>query len=466
MELKARSIQVDEKEPFANDLLGRQSEIENLTELLRNVNTPLVLSINGRWGTGKSTFIEMWAKHLQEDLPVLIFNAWTTDFTEDPLVAFLGEMNIGLEKYLVRAGQVNPAWERAKKIGGSIAKRGIPALARILTAGVLDVRDLVENEAVDIAGSAAEDAVRDYEATRNKISEFKMLLEEVINGIDSSGPLVIFIDELDRCRPTYAIELLERIKHIFDQKGIIFVLAMDREQLCHSIGAVYGGIDAVGYLRRFIDLEYKLTIPSKKHFIRQLGIVFNLEGLFFRRTKNGQGEHEYEHLLSVMLKLTETSVLPLREIEQLYSRLSIALHACPHNERISTPLLAFLVFIRHIKPAIYPANGYHEKFIDDALDFIHAMKSDNNDLDLPIALIEGGLLTTIPYGKIFTSNYYKTHDSTVENSSGSVTRRQYSQNVLDCINYLCQSSGGINLTKLVNRIELASELIFTKKESI
>ncbi|MBK7493258.1 MAG: hypothetical protein IPI17_15895 [Nitrosomonas sp.] len=66
-------------------------------------------------------------------------------------------------------------------------------------------------------------------------------------------PLFIFIDELDRCRPLYAIELLERIKHLFVYQGIVFVIATDTEQLKHSINAIYGsGFDSTTYLRRFL----------------------------------------------------------------------------------------------------------------------------------------------------------------------------------------------------------------------
>lgn len=67
---------------------------------------------------------------------------------------------------------------------------------------------------------------------------------------------MFFIDELDRCRPTFAIELLERIKHLFDIQNIVFVLSIDKEQLEASTAAAYGSaINAPEYLRRFIDLE-------------------------------------------------------------------------------------------------------------------------------------------------------------------------------------------------------------------
>jgi hypothetical protein len=74
--------------------------------------------------------------------------------------------------------------------------------------------------------------------------------------------MFIFIDELDRCRPTYSIAMLERIKHLFDVDGVVFVLATDATQLSHSIKAVYGSeFDSKRYLQRFFSRTYKLPTP-------------------------------------------------------------------------------------------------------------------------------------------------------------------------------------------------------------
>ena len=82
-------------------------------------------------------------------------------------------------------------------------------------------------------------------------------------------PLIICVDELDRCRPTYAIEMLERIKHFFNIPGIVFMLGIDREQLCASIASVYGAIDTENYLHRFFDIEFVLPPPDRQAFIAE-----------------------------------------------------------------------------------------------------------------------------------------------------------------------------------------------------
>nr|WP_279504657.1 P-loop NTPase fold protein [Aeromonas veronii] len=78
------------------------------------------------------------------------------------------------------------------------------------------------------------------------------------------------IDELDRCRPSYAVEMLETIKHIFDIPKVVFVLATDTEQLQHAIKVIYGdGFDAQNYLGRFFMRRFNLPLVSTKVFIEE-----------------------------------------------------------------------------------------------------------------------------------------------------------------------------------------------------
>ena len=104
---------------------------------------------------------------------------------------------------------------------------------------------------------------------------------------ESTGKVIILVDELDRCRPIYAIELLERVKHLFDTEGIVFVLGVDRKQLSHSVKALYGAtFDAAGYLRRFIDIDYKLPLPQPGDFCSHLLDVYGVKGLVLSRQSN------------------------------------------------------------------------------------------------------------------------------------------------------------------------------------
>lgn len=78
----------------------------------------------------------------------------------------------------------------------------------------------------------------------------------------------MFVDELDRCKPSYAVKLLERVKHYFANDRITFVFSINSEQLQHTISGYYGaGFNAGKYLDRFFDLRVSLPqIDMKKYF--------------------------------------------------------------------------------------------------------------------------------------------------------------------------------------------------------
>ena len=140
--------------------------------------------------------------------------------------------------------------------------------------------------------------------------------------IDKDKPFVIFIDELDRCRPLYAIELLERIKHIFGVDGLIFVLSIDKKQLSESIKSQYGNIDAASYLKRFIELEYHLKNTNKDEFCTYLYRHYSIDSIIKSKNINNTYGNDLDHL--AMLKyLVESLDLTLREIEQAFIQIDI-----------------------------------------------------------------------------------------------------------------------------------------------
>lgn len=96
--------------------------------------------------------------------------------------------------------------------------------------------------------------------------DIKECVRDVFNDIivEKAEKLVIFIDELDRCKPSFAIEMLERIKHYFDDERIIFVVSLNKEQLIHTISNYYGSeFDAARYLNRFFDISVNLPEISR-----------------------------------------------------------------------------------------------------------------------------------------------------------------------------------------------------------
>jgi hypothetical protein len=179
----------------------------------------------------------------------------------------------------------------------------------------------------------------------------------------------VFVDDLDRCRPSYALELLEKIKHFFNVKGLIFVLAIDKNQMCHSMRSLYGvGMDVDGYLRRFIDLEYRLPRASNEEFCKSLCQRFGFASFFKGRT--GESQYDERNLVETFSKLSDVFDLSLRVQEQVFSHMSIVLRTIKPNHYIYPVLLATLLILKASAPELY------RKFIDrkcdarEVLDFI------------------------------------------------------------------------------------------------
>ena len=131
-------------------------------------------------------------------------------------------------------------------------------------------------------------------------------------------PLVFIIDELDRCRPTFAIELLERVKHIFDVPNMVFVFGINRDELCSSLQSVYGEIDADVYLRRFFDMEFTLAAVGSDDFCRHLMDRFGLRECFAALSLSHHAyppSSNYQNLHDVFVELCDRFSLSLRDID-------------------------------------------------------------------------------------------------------------------------------------------------------
>ena len=230
--IQPREIEIPEQDPFKNDLLGRQEPAEVLTQVLRSIEGPCVLAVDAQWGAGKTTFLNMLAQHLRNrEFPVVEFNAWATDYTDDPFVALSEELTDGLRRHTT--GPVPDEIDKVRKAAKEVLRRAVPGAIRLATAGLLNIDPLMEKEAGQVLASYAQKRLSDYLDTKTSLQTFRTSLEELANELAETNhglPLVVVIDELDRCRPSYAVELLETAKHLFAVDRVAFVLAVNRSE--------------------------------------------------------------------------------------------------------------------------------------------------------------------------------------------------------------------------------------------
>lgn len=347
--VRPTQIEVPTDFPFKYDLLDRRPAIETLSDMLGGIEGPCVVALDSEWGGGKSTFLRIWAAHLEiEGYVVAKFNAWETDFSGDPFVA----LSSHLEEHLLDDSAQNAAEraERFTKAAKEVALRAIPSLLRIATSGLVDLGALGEEIGAQVA-SFAENRLNEYREGQESINNFRRVLEEealALSERHQNRPLFVMIDELDRCRPSYAVELLEVAKHLFSVDRMIFVLAINRSELAHAVKALYGvDFDADRYLLRFFDLDYNLPKPDQANFVLQGIRNAKLEELF-------QDSNDPLSMVPEMIKFLLThSELDLRRIEQNLNRLSLILSSTNELAPSTVASIAVTLVLRTIDPELY-----------------------------------------------------------------------------------------------------------------
>ena len=352
--IQPKEIEVPEDDPFKNDLLGRREPADILTHIVGSIDGPCVLAIDAAWGTGKTTFLKIWSQYLRnEGFPVVEFNAWETDFAGDPFVALSTELTNAFQKYPenLPTDKITAAKNAAKEI----LRRAIPSVIRLATAGILDVGQLAEKEIGQALASYAEYQLSRYQDERESVEKFRAVLQEMAATLSKSRdgrPLVVVIDELDRCRPSYAIELLEVAKHLFTVDHIVFALAVNRAELAQSVRALYGAsFDAEGYLRRFFDVDFRLPEADRKAFIEATLNAIQIDD-YFNRTMDREGRQDAD-ARGLLTGFFGTPDLSLRRVAQALHRLGVVFASLPNN-RISFAITAVVALIvRTVDPALY-----------------------------------------------------------------------------------------------------------------
>ncbi|MDE5178234.1 KAP family P-loop NTPase fold protein [Vibrio fluvialis] len=267
-------------------VIDRRSYSEHLTNFLNSkAESGYVLNLNAEWGAGKTTFLQCWYNELKKDHPVVYFDAWKSDFTHDAMLALLEAFH----SQLMNALTENKALLKKVMEGGAHFIKSTSwklALGFIKRQGGMDADDSLFSdisEELNELGIDASDLTDSLKETFTSMTEqkrkvegvhdFKKTLVELSKAYlevhsDKKGPIYVLIDELDRCRPTYAIEVIESVKHFFNTENFVFVLATDTEQLQHSIRAVYGtGFNSFSYLSRFFDQVITLEAPTLEQYL-------------------------------------------------------------------------------------------------------------------------------------------------------------------------------------------------------
>lgn len=397
MVLKHYDVLIDLKTPFLNCKLNRENYAQVLTGILRNHSDGFVMAINNEWGTGKTTFIKMWEQYLKnEEFKTLYFNAWDNDFENDVLVALISELQELKEQSTNNSfsGIIKKAAPLTKDLAIGIAKTRLEKYTgKEFAQKALNITD-------DSISIHLEEQIKLYKHRKQSIIEFKKSLENFVSQTKGNNPLVFFIDELDRCRPSYAVEVLEQVKQLFLVSGIIFVIAIDKTQLCHAIRGVYGNenINAEEYLRRFIDIEYSIPKPSTKEFCNYLYEYFQFSDFFKSnlRIQHQVFQDDGESFLKFSTMLFNFGQLPLRVQEKIYAHSRLALSSFRSDHYVVPNLFVLLIYLKFKHFVIYDGIKNVSFSIQELIDAVENVLPENlNDYNLrTIIYTEAILLMT------------------------------------------------------------------------
>lgn len=312
-----------------------------------------IMAINSEWGSGKTTFVnEFIDKYKDSDNYIIIkYDAWENDFWDnsfEPLIYNLLsdehfkmiqlENNIK-EKFISSVKSLALGIGKFY-LGKIVGKESVNEISQCVQKISLTVKDLLVSE--------LEPVFERYSEFKKNLKVFKQIMGELQKKLDKK--IVIIIDELDRCKPDFAIKTLEFIKHIFDIENYVYIFSIDKEQLSESIKVIYGnGINAEGYLNRFFDYTSLLPVPNINDFINQ------------KLKECGVGDVYKEQVITLLTSQNRT----FRDLEYFFVALKVVLtHHSNLNENIFRNIIS-LTYLKTLESKTYSSIDKYLKYLDN-----------------------------------------------------------------------------------------------------
>lgn len=266
-------------ETFLTDAIGRNNDIYLFTDILSSIRDNCSIALDSGWGSGKTFFVRQvklfldahnkyikslndedisgiknqWkSTHKDQEIDLesqisIYYDAWENDNDDDPIFSLIYSILVNYDSDFIFSTEKD-ALTKALTILEFFTGR--------------DVNKLING----LKSDTPFDSIRKSKNIENEINQF---LESIL--VEKGNRLNIFIDELDRCKPSYAVRLLERIKHYFSNDRITFIFSINAMELQHTIKKHYGNeFDACRYLDRFFDLRISLPPIDMNKFYQSI----------------------------------------------------------------------------------------------------------------------------------------------------------------------------------------------------
>jgi len=273
--------------------------------------------IDGKWGTGKTEFCHKLINLLRDtnnDIKCAYVDTFKADHANDPLTTLIAEVANLIddpEKQSSFIKKAVPAVRYGLKVLGKasvswILKQNADEIADEFEESIKKAGEDGVNAAVERLIKEHQDALKNMQALREALIE-----------VATENSIIIFIDELDRCKPDFSVAMLENIKHVFDVDNVQFVLVANFDQLKDSINHCYGlGVDAQSYLDKFVKYSFRLSpifTTNQHNFI--LAAVAHAKKMILEHEAlavSGLGSEGFQRMIETLIVVNNLS---LREAE-------------------------------------------------------------------------------------------------------------------------------------------------------
>lgn len=329
------------------DVLDRKEFVDKLIQIIEyysNKSQSVSFSIQGDWGSGKSWIINKVYNELYDiqdfdncgsKYCIFTYNAWDFDYYDEPLISLF----ISLYKQLNNENAVfiknEKTREKVKALFEKLKDSFLDELKPIPLIGNIITFKKAYNKLIE----KRHEKIRKYDYH----FDINQIMEATINGLNKivkERALVIFVDELDRCLPEYAIKVLERMHHISKKvQNLQIIYSIDKKQIEETVRNIFGQkINASDYLKKFISFGFNLDSGEMNE-----NFLIKYENLFkyfdFTFTDNFDKEKAFISILSE-INMREREII-IQKIELINSVLNRS------NELLDISILYIELFLAY-----------------------------------------------------------------------------------------------------------------------
>ncbi|GAA0805325.1 KAP family P-loop NTPase fold protein [Psychrobacter piscatorii] len=451
----------------SRDEFIREPIAEKIIKLLDSAIDVSPLIIDGKWGTGKTEFCfklkNLIEAHNTNDYKVGYVNAFQADHANEPLLTLIAEV----------AGFYGEDDDKRK----SFIKNAIPYLRLVSGIGIKAIASLafgkyaadmsddfkegmeaIEEGSDSFIDQSLESMIKDQVEAEKNLSTLK----EALKDIASINPVILLIDELDRCRPDFAVMMLETIKHVFDVENVQIILITNAEQLKATIKHSYGSeTNSHDYLYKFF--KYQINLPTSTKDIEGRSVENNVT--YFKATVQASKvipqdfkDNQFMYEIPTFLDVGKLSLRNIEQIVRCIETLIIFEDKEQSKSRIVEQILmVFLSFVymmdKDLLKQIIKRSINSDKFLgftnNSRLNMTSSYVRSETLADLSVKH-----LFLIIFEKIFTSSFLDLPISTIDRKSVmarigvSLSKYDYIDDV-HCDSYIKQTINNLLLFDIV-----------------